>query len=137
MDSRIVRRVLAGGLWLDMISPGWQDRVDWDRLNMTNTSMCVAGYAFADLAQEEISAGGFRWLTGYDMLREVYALTPAQRAALGFTTDDEDDQGWADPWNALDEAWRALWGRPAGLPCVCGADWLEGHPCLRPSCGNA
>lgn len=114
MNARVARRVLAGGLWLDMVKPGWQNLIDWDRLDITNNTACVAGQALRDEAERESDAGGFRWLTGYDMLRELYGLSPDERAALGFSTDDLDDAGENDPWRELRNAWLDLWA-PADL----------------------
>lgn len=111
MNARIVRRVIAGGLWLSMVEPGWRQRMDWDRLDMTVTTECVAGQVFGPLVAD--TADRDPWApvsSGYDMLLDRYGMDPATRARLGFTTDDQDDAGEADPWSDLDEAWRTLWG---------------------------
>lgn len=157
MNARIVRRVVAGGLWLSMVKPGWQALIDWNVLDVSNSTLCVAGQVFASDAKAEQESTGECWWSGYDMLRTRYGLAPWDRAGLGFTTDDVDDQGDADPWQAIQDAWRTLWGpqdRPGHVDyphqpgtlydcpvceslCLCGADELEGNPCLSVGCRNA
>lgn len=113
MNARIMKRVVAGGLWLDMVKPGWQQLIDWGLLDITHGGMCVAGQVFAGEAAQARDNGGPDWLIGYDMLRQTYSMSPVERGALGFTTDDADDQGEGDPWDDLRDAWLALWGPQA------------------------
>jgi hypothetical protein len=45
-DTRVDRYVADGAAWLDGQLPGWEDRVNLDRLFMWSPSHCVAGQVF-------------------------------------------------------------------------------------------
>jgi len=117
MKARVAHRVIAGGLWLDMVRPGWRDAIRWGDVNLCNTTLCVAGQVFREDALEYAETDdGNSWYTGYDMLRVRYGMGPAERARLGFTTDDMDDLSEEDPWGTLEHAWRVLWAQHADYP---------------------
>lgn len=109
MNARIMERVIAGGLWLTMVKPGWQRLIDWGSLDMAHSGWCVAGQVFADEALRAREDRDEPWLVGYDVLRTRYDLTLAERARLGFTTDYADDASDDNQWEDLRDAWIALW----------------------------
>lgn len=79
------RRVVVGGFWLDMMAPGWRDRIDWDGLIMEDCRHCVAGQALGDFSRM------FRLgLSGGDAVR------------LGFLADGTISYG------TLRQAWREV-----------------------------
>jgi hypothetical protein len=41
--STIAERVAAGAAWLDEHEPGWVDRIDTDRLDLSSRCRCVLG----------------------------------------------------------------------------------------------
>ena len=103
------RRALAGGLWLDMISPGWRDTVDWSVFDIDNPRRCVLGQVFTGHHSQ--------FVPGYLISGWQYALETFWRGdwrpseALGFTpTRVEWGQSTA---GMLQAAWLALWGPDA------------------------
>ena len=47
--SAVARRVAAGAAYLDEREPGWWERIDLDRLNMSAECGCVLGQLATDL----------------------------------------------------------------------------------------
>lgn len=50
--------VLRGIELLDRQVPGWRDRIDWDKLDMTNCYKCILGQLFGEYSEgvEELGA---------------------------------------------------------------------------------
>jgi hypothetical protein len=97
---------LAGGLWLDMVAPGWQQGINWDALDITSTFQCIAGQVFD-------GCPGFCH-SGYDHVALCLSTRHADRVALGFVSPDwepdeeGEDPGFYDDFE-LEHAWRMLW----------------------------
>jgi hypothetical protein len=95
-------RVTLGEVWLDRNAPGWIDRIDLSRLDMSERGCCVLGqiYGSCDKAPEELLAG--EPLNGADY--------PGHRMVqYGF---DLPAYGWEDPdpedFAALEAEWRRV-----------------------------
>jgi hypothetical protein len=61
-------RVANGWRWLSETFPGWQDRIDWDTLDLANSQSCICGQVFGDAAEANPGAcGGGSDPSGYDL----------------------------------------------------------------------
>ncbi|HEU5032738.1 MAG TPA: hypothetical protein VFV01_48000 [Spirillospora sp.] len=49
--EQIRERVAAGAAWLDEKQPGWEARVNTERLNMESTCDCILGQVYEEAAQ--------------------------------------------------------------------------------------
>jgi hypothetical protein len=89
--STIAERVRAGAAWLDEHEPGWVDRINLDRLDLSSQCRCVLGQLDGDYLTSVIQRG----------LSEKYDVgTP-----FGFSLCiDEPDSLWP----TLTAAWREL-----------------------------
>lgn len=96
--STITERTERGAALLDARRPGWWQRIDLDRLDLSDTCDCVAG---------QISGGVY--ITDWTLAMEALGLeTPALQAAHGFdATDGDGDRAY----DALTAAWRDLIGQ--------------------------
>lgn len=93
-ESPVAERVQAGIAWLDENEPGWRDRIDPSRLQLSSPHNCVVGQVFRD----DISQ---TWhLNGYGRFRHLYeGLTFNDVIARGFEVHTET-------YDDLTEAWR-------------------------------
>lgn len=67
MDTDLIEaRVARGAALFDAKRPGWDDRIDLDRLDMLDTRTCVVGQEFA--GQPEVRDG---WGDPYDLGTDV------------------------------------------------------------------
>jgi hypothetical protein len=117
MQEIFVKRALAGGLWLHMMRPGWQSKVNWDELDLTSLTDCVAGQVFAGEATGKYAhahpadwAIVTRLADGYAVLRTLLSLD--DREALGFSVRASSlgIMGDVGPWaQEQAQAWRAVW----------------------------
>jgi hypothetical protein len=88
----VANRVAAGAAWLDQDEPGWDARIDLDRLDLSSGCRCILGQL----------DGGF----GDGM--EARSLSLVRAAQLGFTADWDSPLDLRDEWAALTAAWRDL-----------------------------
>jgi hypothetical protein len=94
------RRVVAGGLWLDLVRPGWQALIDWDVMDMCTADRCIAGQVFAEEAAGEAYPSGGFWYVA-DVLMDG---NTDQAEAFGLIS------GYDVSFTALDQAWREVFG---------------------------
>lgn len=67
-------RVSNGMQWLDAVRPGWFDRIDLQRFDMTSTTDCVYGQVFGSL---DSYGAQTKWLqqSGFDAVgQEIFEL---------------------------------------------------------------
>lgn len=94
----LAKRVKRGAKYLDKNSPGWEQELDLDILELSNPSVCILGQAL----------GGF-----YSGMREL-GLSEHKAEKLGFSLKSEDFDGlreWGDEdqlWSMLTEEWVRL-----------------------------
>lgn len=90
--DRFEREVAAGAGFLDAIlrAPEWRPRIDLGCLHLASARQCVLGQLFGHYA------------TGVEKL----GITPEQEFGLGFALTSAVQRLYANPWTALDEAWR-------------------------------
>lgn len=90
----IAERVAAGAGLLDEHAPGWADRIDIDRLNISLCSRCVLGQLYGD------------YFRGLDAIPAIGTSgDEVGPADYGFFHTDE---GWFPEDDELTAAWRAL-----------------------------
>ncbi len=96
--------VAAGGKWLDAHGPvdGWWNRVDLDRLDVSNGVNCVLGQVFADRSPDN---EGYVWANVH-LLPGEEGLRTGMECGFNYPYDlrDPDDFTWGCV--ALTEAWR-------------------------------
>lgn len=90
MNDTIPERVAAGAAFLDEHEPGWDSRIDLERLDLGSSCACVLGQLYKGFGAGLIATGlldyeysrgadlGFHWLVGTTEaaeLREIKDLT--------------------------------------------------------------
>lgn len=60
--------VSNGVAWLDTVYPEWRERVDWDRLDMTDARHCVFGQLLDPGVQPPGGGKGESPKNGYDVI---------------------------------------------------------------------
>ena len=83
--TTITDRVREGMTWLDINVPGWCDRIDVERLDISHCRRCMLGQLFGNYWRNKLSFGecctmGFT--RPFDELRLFPAPTAAWRAAI-------------------------------------------------------
>ena len=81
------QQISKGIEWLDQHEPGWADKVDLEKLDMTTCTRCVLGFVYGD----------------YDRLDDPSAPPSDDRAKLGFTLRESY---FSYDWVRLTEEWR-------------------------------
>lgn len=99
MSDTIETRVARGVALLDEKLPGWVDRIDLEKLDLSSACDCILGQEFD---------GKAIWpdLLGYDIgLSELFANVEKDAARHGFTAG-----AWAaaEAWDELEGEWRRV-----------------------------
>jgi len=84
----MIEDVMRGVAWLDEQRPGWEDKIDLDRLRLGSCLDCVIGQLFGD----------------YEALRDNFIMDIETRRKLGFTIHSWNDE----KWNELTETWKQV-----------------------------
>lgn len=96
--------VLAGGLFLDMVAPGWLETISWDDFDIRSTLFCVAGQTFG---HSDCARGCY---SGYEHLERCLGLDEGERIRLGFVWPTGYPGDTAYNATDLENAWREVWG---------------------------
>lgn len=82
-------RAAIGAKLLDVLKPGWAQRIDLDRLDLADCSACVLGQLFGDFG------------VGAERLFTMRPDTFNAAKECGF-----DKDGFAESWSSLNVSWR-------------------------------
>jgi len=104
------KEVFSGIVFLDLTQPGWRDRVNWDKLNMYDPYMCVAGQVYGNYNRAMssgkfgyISRDGDPWSLGFDIHRG------GLRCPCGnWDCSDWDSDGETLRFEQLQATWKVL-----------------------------
>lgn len=106
--KNIEARVRRGAKWLDKNEPGWADKIDPDKLDMTTGQHCVLGQVFFDRTDPDSWDNGFD--IGLKALMEDKGDKGEIDAYYGFNEygEEENDLEPEDTnqfWSLLAEGW--------------------------------
>lgn len=88
--KQVRARVAAGAAYLDVVKPGWHNKIDVERLNLASCHQCVIGQ-----------------LVGEYIVAAVGLSTNADAAVLGFyVTPDDREKGIY--YDALTRRWAKV-----------------------------
>lgn len=88
----IATRVAAGAAVLDIAAPGWDDKINVDQLDLSDTCNCVLGQLADD----------------YDIGIGKLSLENPQAVALGFLDIQDTQDGHRFDWDSRDRSYRKL-----------------------------
>lgn len=111
-------RIAKGAELLDAQIPGWRERIDLDKLELSNCTVCVLGQV----------TGKMDWEAALDFVGIEFSFDQVNAARYGFNlTPDEQYKfeltnqgvGWAKPvdmYNDLTKEWKAYIEQTREIP---------------------
>lgn len=96
-DAEVLARVKRGLEFLERThGPGWEDKIDMEKFDLTEGDACVLGQVFGTRDHE-----GFHWAT--NQYRDELGAWGSDH---GFSTTIKEDVTEDDPWSALQQCWE-------------------------------
>jgi hypothetical protein len=98
--------VEAGAVWLDAEVPGWEARVNDEKLKMNDGCLCILGQVFAEAASAAGESVGFEWASVRFAGSSWWNYSSMEwLCARGFLTHDESN---LSSFALLQDAWLDL-----------------------------